>query len=85
MTTQEQYIRFKEGTITLGVISNPYQLYLDNDDVIMLKDGTEISRWHQDVFSAKIFAMHDPVLTPGYSFQWVPRSNGSYSLRKVSE
>lgn len=85
VTTQEQYIRFKEGTITLGVISNPYQLYLDNDDVIMLKDGTEISRWHQDVFSAKIFAMHDPVLTAGYSFQWVPRSNGSYSLRKVRE
>lgn len=85
VTTQEQYIRFKEGTITLGILANPYQLYLDNDDVIMLKDGTEISRWHQDVFSAKIFAMHDPVLTPGYSFQWVPKSNGSYSLRKVRE
>lgn len=80
---QEQYIRFKEGTISLGIIDNPYQLYLDNDDVIMLKDGAEISRWHQDIFYAKIFAMHDPVLTPGYSFQWVPRPNGSYSLRKV--
>ena len=84
-TTQEQYIRFKEGAITLGIIDNPYQLYLDNDDVIMLKDGSEISRWHQDIFFAKVFAMHDPVLTPGYSFQWVPRANGSYSLRKVGE
>lgn len=80
---QEQYIRFEDGTITLGVVDNAYSLYLDNDDVIMLRGETEISRWHQDTFQAKILSMHDPVLTPGYAFQWVPRNNGSYSLRKV--
>lgn len=81
--TQEKFIRFADGTINLGVIGNPYQLYLDNDDVIMLRDGSQISKWHQDIFFAKNFAMHDPVNTPGYSFQWVPRANGSYSLRRV--
>lgn len=83
ITEQEQYIRFKDGTITLGVINNSYSLYIDNDDVIMLRGDTEISRWHQDIFQAKILSMHDPILTPGYAFQWIPRSNGSYSLRKV--
>lgn len=83
ITEQEQYIRFKDGTITLGVINNAYSLYIDNDDVIMLRGDTEISRWHQDIFQSKILSMHDPVLTPGYAFQWIPRNNGSYSLRKV--
>ena len=84
VTTQDKYIRLEDGTITLGFVGNVYSLYIDNDDIIMLRGDTEISRWHQDIFQSKILSMHDPVLTPGYAFQWVPRNNGSYSLRKVA-
>ena len=78
---QEEYIRFKNGTITLGVVDNLYTLYLDNDEIVINYNGTEISRWKQSTFQTKELRLKDA--SWGYAFVWMPRPNGSYSLRKV--
>ena len=78
---QEEYIRFRNGTITLGVVGNLYTLYLDNDEIVINYNGTEISRWKQSTFQAKELRLKDA--SWGYAFVWMPRPNGSYSLRKV--
>lgn len=78
---QEEYIRFKNGTITLGVVNNLYTLYLDNDEIVINYNGTEISRWKQSTFQTKELRLKDA--SWGYAFVWMPRPNGSYSLRKV--
>ena len=78
---QEEYIRFRNGTITLGVVGNLYTLYLDNDEIVINYNGTEVSRWKQSTFQAKELRLKDA--SWGYAFVWMPRPNGSYSLRKV--
>lgn len=78
---QEEYIRFRNGTITLGVVGNLYTLYLDNDEIVINYNGTEISRWKQSTFQTKELRLKDA--SWGYAFVWMPRPNGSYSLRKV--
>ena len=78
---QEEYIRFRNGTITLGVVDNLYTLYLDNDEIVINYNGTEISRWKQSTFQTKELRLKDA--SWGYAFVWMPRPNGSYSLRKV--
>ena len=78
---QEEYIRFRNGTITLGVVGNLYTLYLDNDEIVISYNGTEVSRWKQSTFQAKELRLKDA--SWGYAFVWMPRPNGSYSLRKV--
>ena len=78
---QEEYIRFRNGTITLGVVGNLYTLYLDNDEIVINYNGTKISRWKQSTFQTKELRLKDA--SWGYAFVWMPRPNGSYSLRKV--
>ena len=78
---QEEYIRFRNGTITLGVVGNLYTLYLDNDEIVINYNGTEVSRWKQSTFQAKELRLKDS--SWNYAFVWMPRPNGSYSLRKV--
>ena len=78
---QEEYIRFRNGTITLGVVGNLYTLYLDNDEIVINYNGTEVSRWKQSTFQAKELRLKEA--SWGYAFVWMPRPNGSYSLRKV--
>ena len=78
---QEEYIRFRNGTITLGVVGNLYTLYLDNDEIVINYNGTEVSRWKQSTFQAKELRLKDA--SWNYAFIWMPRPNGSYSLRKV--
>ena len=56
-------------------------LYLDNDEIVINYNGTEVSRWKQSTFQAKELRLKDA--SWGYAFVWMPRPNGSYSLRKV--
>lgn len=72
-----KYIRFKDGTILLGDVSNPYTLKIENDRLTISYNGENISKWIKDI--AYFREIHIG------SFAFIPRPNGSLSLVKAGE
>lgn len=83
VSEQKQYIRFEQGIITLGEEDNPYTLKIDNDNISIYYGGGLISTWNKKIFIATEVSIKDE--SWNYKFSWLPRTNGSLSLRKVSD
>ena len=83
ISEQEQYIRFKNGTITLGESDSLYTLTVDNDMITIFYSGSPISQWNKSKFIASEVGIKDQSWS--YRFAWVTNPNGSVSFRKVSD
>jgi len=81
LQTQDSYIKFADGIITLGEADNEYTLKVDNDNITIYWNDQEISSWKQSTFRAAEVDI-GPV-TWGYKFAFVPNTDGSLSFRKV--
>ena len=75
ISTFLKYIRFENGNIILGEDGNRYVLKIENDRLAIYYNGTPISSWIQDKFTASQLNLGN------YAF--IPRENGSLGFRKV--
>lgn len=76
-----KYIRFENGTITLGERENPITLTVENDRVVIKENGVEVA-----YFSDQKLYVTDGEFTSSLmlgNFAFVPRSNGNISFKKV--
>ena len=85
-TTLQKYIRFVDGKIILGEKSDetstsPYSLKIENDRIGIYYNDTLIASWVQD----KLDIVQQTIGATNHKFMWVTLTNGSLSLRKVSE
>ena len=70
------YIRIDEnGNMTFGNPNNEYQLQIENDRVGIYYNGSLISSWIQDKFTATQLNLGN--------FAFIPRENGSLGFRKI--
>ena len=77
-----KYIRFVNGVIILGEEGNQLTAELSNTKLSFKQNGTEIAY----VSNNKLYITNAEILTNVIigNFQFIPRSNGSLSFRKVS-
>ena len=80
---QQQYIRFQDGTISLGDMAEDYTLKIENDKIGIYYQDQLISTWDQRTFQVSEiqFKLDD---WP-YKFAFQARQNGSLGFRKVSD
>lgn len=81
LETQDKYINFANGIITLGETGKEYTLKIDNDNITIYYNDAAISSWKQDIFQAKEIDIGP--YTWNYGFAFVPNTDGSLSFRKV--
>lgn len=76
-----KYIRFKDGTITLGEVNNPLTLTLSNDRMSFLQNGVEVAY----ISNNKLYIYDGEFLNSLKIGRWVfiPRSNGNLSFTYV--
>ena len=75
------YIRFKDGTITLGEVNHPLQLLLDNDRLSFLDNGVEVAY----INDKKLYIYDGEFLHSCKIRRWVivPRTNENLSVTWV--
>lgn len=78
-----KYIRFENGTITLGEMDNPITLTLDNDMLAFQQNGTTVAYLSNNRFYVTD-GEFETSLRIG-KFQFVPRNNGNLSFMKVGD
>jgi hypothetical protein len=81
LKTQDSYINFADGIITLGETGKEYTLKIDNDNITIYYNDAAISSWKQDIFQAKEIDIGP--YTWNYGFAFVPNTDGSLSFRKI--
>lgn len=82
-TIQEflKYIRFVNGNIVLGESGNEYELKIENDQINIYYNGTNISNWIRDKFTASDAEFTNSLKLGNFAF--MPRANGNLSFKKV--
>lgn len=82
-TIQEflKYIRFVNGNIVLGESGNEYELKIENDQINIYYNGTNISNWIRDKFTASDAEFTNSLKLGNFAF--MPRENGNLSFKKV--
>lgn len=83
ITEQEQYIRFKEGVITLGEAGNAMTLELDNDLIVFKRNGATFGWWDGVDFHTGNIVVEVNERAQFGNFAAVPRKNGHLSWLKV--
>lgn len=76
-----KYIRFKDGTITLGEVNNPLTLTLSNNRMSFLQNGVEVAY----ISDNKLYIYDGEFLNSLKIGRWVfiPRTNGNLSFMYV--
>lgn len=80
---QQQYIRFKNGIITLGEAGNAFNLELDNDLIIFKRNGATFGWWDGVDFHTGNIVIEVQERAQFGNFAAVPRKNGHLSWLKV--
>lgn len=75
-----KYIRYADGTITLGEVNNPLILTLSNDRMSFLQNGVEVAY----ISDNKLYIYDGEFLNSLKigRFAYTPRENGSLSLER---
>jgi len=76
-----KYIRFKDGTITLGEVGNPLMLTLSNDRLSFTQNGVEVAY----VSDNKLYIYDGEFLNSLKIGRWIfiPRTNGNLSFTYI--
>lgn len=78
-----RYIRFKNGNIELGDINSPFKALLTHEKISFLKADAEVAYLSKNrLYITDAYIINS--LRIG-NFEFVPRSNGNLSIRKVVE
>lgn len=77
------YIRFQNGSITLGGNENQITLTLENDRIVFKKNGAQFGWWDGVDFHTGNIVVEVNERAQFGDFAFVPRSNGSLSFLKV--
>jgi hypothetical protein len=76
-----KYIRFKDGTITLGIVDNPLTMTLSNNRLSFQQNGVEVA-----YISNNQLYIYDGEFLNSLKigrFAFIPRSNGNLSFTYV--
>lgn len=83
ISEQEQYIRFKDGVITLGETGNTMTLELDNDMIVFKRNGATFGWWDGVDFHTGNIVIEVTERAQFGNFAAVPRRKGNLSWLKV--
>ena len=81
-TEIQKFIRFVDGDIILGEVSNPFTLKISNDRISFLQNNVEVAYMSNN----KLYITDGQILTSLQigNFGFTPRTNGNLSLGKVT-
>ena len=77
-TERKKYIRFEDGNVDIGNVSNGTNLLLESNKISFEEDGKE-----QAYMSGNAFALNNLTIFQIGELGIVKKSNGSYSIKKV--